>query len=620
MMKKTLEKILNTLEKCCEKTHQNHKSDYQIRRRLFDILSKNNPNNIKEYDISVLNEDKQEDFRQQDELFPRNEKWYLVCGKEDSKIDILLLCDKIKDIPCNVIFNNCNIDLHIDESKDVKKDNTETIKNHLYFYNCTFEKSLNLKNIIFEKTLTFNQCVFYNNLDIHQNQFLDHLVFINYHDNQDKKITSLDLQENKFKGYFFIKNCAIEKINLWKNKFKNRCYFMDSVFGNKNNENIKLNFSNAHFEDNAYFNNSEFYSYADFHECEFDDIACFYGVKFYKAPNFSQVVLKGNFNALNITSNFVFDDLKKQIKQEYENFNKDIKEKENKKPLDKFANDFRDSFRIFKNALIKDNNLLDASNFHKYELYCKELELKNKKGKTFKDVVDRYQLFFYRKLCDHHTDLLKAFHNLLIVIMLFGIFSFVLDKFKQPSHMENDIKYNIVKVDSNENYIFKEHNKTTYNLLSLNIEQEIQDLDISKFGFTFTLGLLFAVVILSNANCLWFLFLLLLEVIVFYIGLPKSIFSHLLIILSFVCLFVFILVLDNKFERFLFVSISYAVCIFILLAKPSLLLPIFGSFLDKDSNATYPLLFSLSVVYFMLVVLILFSLQKTARKNSIVPS
>ncbi|HEF2681757.1 TPA: pentapeptide repeat-containing protein, partial [Campylobacter coli] len=375
----------------------------------------------------------------------------------------------------------------------------------------------------------------------------------------------------------------------------------------------------AHFEDEVYFNNSEFYNYADFHECKFDNIACFYGVKFDKAPNFSQVVLKGNLNALNITSNFVFDDLEKQIDQEHEDFNKDKKEQD-KKPLYKFSNDFRDSFRTFKNALIKDNNLLDASNFHKYELYCKELELKNKKATTFKDIVDRYQLFFYRKLCDHHTDLLKAFHNLLIVIMLFGMFSFVFDKFKQPSHIENDIKYNIVKVDSNENYIFKEHNKTTYNLLSLNIEKEIQDLDISKFCFTFTLGLLFAVVILSNANCLWFLFLLLLEVIVFYIGLPKSIFSHLLIILSFVCLFVFILVLDDEFERFLFVSISYAVCIFILLAKPSLLLPIFGSFLDKDSNATYPLLFSLSVVYFILVVLILFSLQKTARKNSIVPS
>ncbi|EDA4613834.1 hypothetical protein F9I41_08470, partial [Campylobacter jejuni] len=184
----------------------------------------------------------------------------------------------------------------------------------------------------------------------------------------------------------------------------------------------------------VYFNNSEFYSYADFHECEFDDIACFYGVKFHKIPNFSQVVLKGNFNALNITSNFVFDDLKKQIKQEYENFNKDIKEKENKKPLDKFANDFRDSFRIFKNALIKDNNLLDASNFHKYELYCKEIELKqnwDKKGENVKnttdleknvsrirDFMDFLLLGFYRKLCDHHTDFLKVFNNLILLVGL----------------------------------------------------------------------------------------------------------------------------------------------------------------------------------------------------------
>ncbi|MGI7552990.1 pentapeptide repeat-containing protein [Campylobacter coli] len=629
-MRKAFEKILNTLEKCCEETHQNDKSEYEIRRQLFNILSKNNPNNIKEYDISIPSDEKtketikeikgKEDFRQGDELFSDDEKWYLI---RKATLDLSSLCDNMNNIQynaiaqCNIIFSECNISL-----SDKQSENNRIVKTNLYFYNCTFEKALiKLENIIFEKTLTFNQCKFKRKVRMYKNRFLSHLVFINCSNEQnDKKIISLDLQENEFEGYLFIKNCTIEKINLWKNKFKNRCYFVDSNFGYKDKVNkAELNFSNAHFEDEVYFNNSEFYNYADFHECKFDNIACFYGVKFDKAPNFSQVVLKGNLNALNITSNFVFDDLEKQIDQEHEDFNKDKKEQD-KKPLYKFSNDFRDSFRTFKNALIKDNNLLDASNFHKYELYCKELELKNKKATTFKDIVDRYQLFFYRKLCDHHTDLLKAFHNLLIVIMLFGMFSFVFDKFKQPSHIENDIKYNIVKVDSNENYIFKEHNKTTYNLLSLNIEKEIQDLDISKFCFTFTLGLLFAVVILSNANCLWFLFLLLLEVIVFYIGLPKSIFSHLLIILSFVCLFVFILVLDDEFERFLFVSISYAVCIFILLAKPSLLLPIFGSFLDKDSNATYPLLFSLSVVYFILVVLILFSLQKTARKNSIVPS
>ncbi|HDX3446062.1 TPA: hypothetical protein ROD29_001790, partial [Campylobacter jejuni] len=207
MMKETLEKILNTLEKCCEKTHQidksEGKSEDEIKKILSEVLSINEQNiftpSRKETNEIIEKIKGKEDFRQRDDLFSSDEKWYLVCGKEDSKIDISLYNNKVKKIPCNVIFNNCNIDLHIDESKGVKKDNTETIKNHLYFYNCAFEKSLNLKNIIFEKTLTFNQCVFYNNLDIHQNQFLDHLVFINCHDNQDKKITSLDLQENEFK-------------------------------------------------------------------------------------------------------------------------------------------------------------------------------------------------------------------------------------------------------------------------------------------------------------------------------------------------------------------------------------------------------------------------------------
>ncbi|WP_224281391.1 hypothetical protein [Campylobacter jejuni] len=469
MIKETLEKILNTLEKCCEETHQNHKSDYQIRRQLFDILSKNNPNNIKEYDISVLNEDKQDDFRQQDELFPRNEKWYLVCNKEDSKTDTLLLCDKIKDIPCNVIFNNCNIDLRIDESKGMKKDNTETIKNCLYFYNCAFEKSLNLKNIIFEKTLTFNQCVFYNNLEIHQNQFLDHLVFINCHDNQDKKITSLDLQENEFKGYFFIKNCAIEKINLWKNKFKNRCYFMDSVFGNKNNDNIKLNFSNAHFEDNAYFNNSEFYNYADFHECEFDDIACFYGVKFYKAPNFSACYFKESkaANLINVDIDKLdFKSVEKYIEDNYEDesYKNEIKEIQDEKEIFKIQNEhklrcaknLKDSFRVIKDVLITQNNTLEAQEWHKLELYAKEKENhinlsvkdREKNADIFKNILIWFNcvlLNVYRNTSDHHNDFLKILNFTVGMIVLYGVFIFFCQACIEPySKFFNELKSSVI--------------------------------------------------------------------------------------------------------------------------------------------------------------------------------
>ncbi|EEP3854496.1 hypothetical protein HB519_001600 [Campylobacter lari] len=393
-----------------------------------------------------------------------------------------------------------------------------------------------------------------------------------------------------------------------------RCIFLQDI-NLKDYTFNEVAFSTCTFKESVYFNNSWFKKEVDFHECEFEKTACFYGVTFDKAPNFSQALFKSNINVINSNLNFDYARVDEKIKllssQGKGRYNYEI------------ANDFRDSFRNFKSALIKDNNFLDASNFHKYELYCKEIELKNKKGKTLKDVVDKYQLFFYRKLCDHHTDLLKVFHNLLIIIMLFSVFSFVLDKFKQPS-IENNAKYHIVQVDTNESYIFKEHNKTTYNFLSLNIEQEFKNLDnlLSKTEIYFSLGfvLLVTFVALLNKQYLWFLLMPLFIGVVYCIGFPISFITHFAIIMLFACTFMFIMVFDSKPERFLFVGVSYIVCIFTLLIKPSLMLPVFGSFLEKDSNATYPLLLSLSAVYFILVALVIFSLQKTARKNSIVPS
>ncbi|HED1153005.1 TPA: pentapeptide repeat-containing protein [Campylobacter jejuni] len=407
MMKETLEKILNTLEKCCEKTHQidksEGKSEDEIKKILSEVLSINEQNiftpSHKETNEIIEKIKGKEDFRQRDDLFSSDEKWYLVCGKEDSKIDISLYNNKVKKIPCNVIFNNCNIDLHIDESKGVKKDNTETIKNHLYFYNCAFEKGLiKLTNIIFEKTLTFNQCNIESEVQIYKNRFSSHLVFRDCYDKQSKKITSLDLQENKFEGYLFIKNCAIEKINLWKNKFKNRCYFMDSVFGNKNNENIKLNFSNAHFEDNAYFNNSEFYSYADFHECEFEKIACFYGVKLHKIPNFSACYFKEPkaVNLINVDIDKLdFKSVEKYIEDNYkdESYKNETKGIQDEKEIFKIQNEYRlryaknlkDSFRVIKDVLITQNNTLEAQEWHKLELYAKEKELEIQLSKNKND-------------------------------------------------------------------------------------------------------------------------------------------------------------------------------------------------------------------------------------------
>ncbi|EKQ8175219.1 pentapeptide repeat-containing protein [Campylobacter coli] len=460
-----------------KETHRKNMREYKIRRQLFNILSKNNPNNIKEYDISIpeykiikkiIEEIKEkEDFRQRDDLFSSDEKWYLICNEGGGKIDISLSYDKIKSIPCNVIFNNCNIDLCVIKPKDLEKDNTETIKNHLYFYNCTFENLLiKLKNIIFEKTLTFNQCAFYNDLDIHQNQFLDHLVFINCYDKRnDKKITSLDLQENEFEGYLFIKNCAIEKINLWKNKFKNRCYFVDSNFGYKDKDNTtKLNFSNTHFKDNVYFNNSEFYSYADFHECEFDDIACFYGVKFHKIPNFSACYFKEQkaANLINVDIDKLdFKSVEKYIEDNYqdetcENKQEITEEQRNNNCKLKCAKHLKDSFRVIKDVLITQNNTLEAQEWHKLELYAKEKENhinlsvkdREKNADIFKNILIWFNcvlLNVYRNTSDHHNDFLKILNFTVGMIVLYGVFIFFCQACIEPySKFFNELKSSVI--------------------------------------------------------------------------------------------------------------------------------------------------------------------------------
>ncbi|ENI6440989.1 pentapeptide repeat-containing protein [Campylobacter jejuni] len=584
MIKETLEKILNTLEKCCEKTHQNDKSEGEsedeIKKILSEVLSINEQNiftpSHKETNGIIKKIKEKEDFRQRDDLFSSDEKWYLICNEGGGKIDISLSYDKIKSIPCNAIFNNCNIDLHIDESKGVKKDNTETIKNHLYFYNCTFEKSLNLKNIIFEKTLTFNQCVFYNNLDIHQNQFLDHLVFINCHDNQDKKITSLDLQENEFKGYFFIKNCAIEKINLWKNKFKNRCYFMNSVFGNKNNDNIKLNFSNAHFEDNAYFNNSEFYNYADFHECEFDDIACFYGVKFYKAPNFSACYFKESkaANLINVDIDKLdFKSVEKYIEDNYEDesYKNEIKEIQDEKEIFKIQNEhklrcaknLKDSFRVIKDVLITQNNTLEAQEWHKLELYAKEEEIaikaksaidvidcKNVSAKFLKEELYDFTewinfvlLFIYRNTSSHHTSFLKILNFTVVMIALYASFVWWL------------------QINNNVQFVYEFIFITAFRVIVI-----IAFLSYITYEGTFKLRI-FRILLFLGMGCSIFLLFL------FQVPEPIIIYCYILLV-SFLSWIFF----SEKFSSFFVLTLAYIAFFIVLIVKPQFINPFTGVF------------------------------------------
>ncbi|BDL81777.1 pentapeptide repeat-containing protein [Campylobacter jejuni] len=412
--------------------------------------------------------------------------------------------DKISYIEHSDLFqiNDCVIPVIADNIKVFQEYN-------LYFYRCT------IPNLILEittKSLEFKMCCFESSFIIRNN-------FDGYISIQDS------IFEKDF-GIFWVKK-EIYKINVCKNIFKDVSIFENKILNFNFEENSIQNISicNNLFTKEAYFNANSFNYECIFFKNSFENLS-FYEANFEKSFIFFQNIIKGNLNAINAKLNFTFSNLEEKIEQEYEEFNKNKKE-EDQKSLDKFANDFRDSFRTFKSALIKDNNALDASNFHKYELYCKEIELKqnwDKKGENVKnttdleknvsrirDFMDFLLLGFYRKLCDHHTDFLKVFNNLILLIALYALF------------------------------------------VSLYI-------------------------------CLVY---------------TKSLF----------------------FGRYVVLIFSYIVFIIMLIKQPNVIHPLIGKIANEsDKFFNYPSLIVLNILYTILLALVLFSLQKTARKNSIVPS
>ncbi|OOX91290.1 hypothetical protein BOP97_04185 [Campylobacter coli] len=514
-------------------------------------------------------------------------------------------------------------------------------KSETIFTNTKFQANQNDGNIIenqflrvvFTGRTIFNHATFKARVSFVLSQFKEEARFtrVQFQAEQSNNETiENDFKETIFKGKVTFDSLVLKaRISFLLSTFKDETLFLNINPNNCIFHNVEFNKINfLHIDDINVVSNAESYV---FRNAVFKDALSFEGMEFERLE-FDNVLFNGvvtfSNTKLNTKPQFINCTFSNQFNIEHQYIKYSDKDIENKinniqDKNDKFRAllNLRDLFRKLKSNRIAHHNLIDASELRTQELYARELELKYQENKSLREKIERWQLVFYRKLCDHHTDLLKAFHNLLIVVMLFGIFSFALDKFKQPNHIENDIKYNIVKVDSNENYIFKEHNKTTYNLLSLNIEQESDK--FIKNDFVYMIVFLILVLLLLSFNIFTSIYIFgsILYLIFSFLDL-LALYTHIAVIVFFVLFALKFILLDDRqrYKRGIVVAISYTVCIFTLLVKPSLLLPALGSFLDKDSNATYPLLLSLSVVYFMFAVLILFSLQKTARKNSIVPS
>lgn len=521
------------------------------------------------------------------------------------------------------------------------------------YYNENKNLTISLKNMIFKKHLSFdniNQLV----LIIENNVKFDKLLINNCNElylqfnGRVEVIDKISINDCKFKqisinnhidGNIEFQKCEFNDFNLYgfpnatiKGAFtfdfceiKEKANFMNFKFKNK------VSFKMSKFKDNTYFNNSVFKDYADFHECEFEKTACFYGVRFDKAPNFSQVIFKGNLNAVNTNLNFTFDDLQKRIEQEYEDFNK-TKEEQDKKPLDKFANDFRDSFRNFKNALIKDNNLLDASKFHKYELYCKEIELnsndtlsKYERDEVFdklslylKQKVDWCLLLFYRKLSDHHTDLLKILNNFFILIAVYYVYIITNTKLLE----EKDIISSFLKSFSfygDDKIVAVAKVLPLSYLLLLFASPIVIFLASLYYAIKQKREIIFEKIKTKIQRCLLAASVFIVICLMLFVINP-SFFIPLIKIVIFCGVFFLAIYINSLYLRYYFAILSYIVFSIVIVHYPIILNPLIGKILNDKIKIEDSLTLVITFAYTVLMFLVLFSLQKTARKNSIVPS
>jgi len=292
-------------------------------------------------------------------------------------------------------------------------------KDESRFYKTQFSKTAILKETNFENKANFSSAIF------NEKSYFTNAIFGADTDFSFASFTN----EARFLNADFKGTTTFENA-----EFKGKADF-------KTDKNLTFgkdtNFSNTIFQDNSYFNNRVFEDFADFHEADFKKVACFYSVAFKKPVNFSSIIFNGALNFVNAKTDFTYEELKKFIKDKNTN---------NIDKCTSITNDFRDSFRLIKHALNNKGNALDASLFHRLELYCKELELeftlenaKAKNSKNDKEVkstdevkakpksknrieilLDLITLKLYRNISDHHTNLLRIINFMVLTIAVYG--------------------------------------------------------------------------------------------------------------------------------------------------------------------------------------------------------
>ncbi|MBF7045575.1 hypothetical protein IY974_03230, partial [Campylobacter volucris] len=434
----------------------------------------------------------------------------------------------------------------------IQKDN-EIIENN--FIETHFESECYFSEIEFKGRVSFNIAKFKNDIRFIQIKFL-----------AETDVNNTEVQNNFIETHFENKCYFSEiefkgRVGFAVSRFKGETLFVNISSINNILEFDQVEFNRVKFVNTAertnsyYFLNSTFKSIANFENLNINDLI-FYNVIFENIVTFDKVKFNNKPNFENCTFSNQFN-----IEHKYIEYNfQDLQNKTNN-ITDKYKAllSARDLFRKLKSNRIAHHNLIDASELRVQELYTRELELKYKENKSLKEKVERWQLFFYRKLCDHHTDILQSLNSLIIIIGIFGMLSFL-----TISGVNHYLGY---KISINHLYFSLEfYNKHIKSLI-------------------------------QNHNLFIF-------------------FTNFLII--FIYLFVFFSCIKwDKIRKF-FIALSYPLIACIMIISPKILIPAIGIFTDK--RALLDPLSAIGGIYTLLFAFVVYSFIKTIRKNSIVPS
>ncbi|HEB9349163.1 TPA: hypothetical protein RZK40_000648 [Campylobacter coli] len=439
-----------------------------------------------------------------------------------------------------------------------EQSNNETIEN--IFEEVIFEGRAFFSNATFKARVSFGLSQFKEEVRFIETQFLA--------EQSNNETIENEFRETIFKGKVAFDSLVLKaRISFLFSIFKdealffninpNNCIFHNVEFNKINfihNDDINVEsyaesyvFQNAIFKDTLSFEGMEF-ERLRFDNVLFNGVVTFSNTKLNTKPQFINCTFSNQFN---IEHQYI-----KYSDKDIENKINNIQDKN-----DKFRAllNLRDLFRKLKSNRIAHHNLIDASELRTQELYARELELKYKEKKSLREKIERWQLSFYHKLCDHHTDILQSLNSLILVI---GIF--VLSSVAMVAIFNYRLGYKPIL----------EHWYFSLDFYNHHINSIIQDnyLFVVKVNFAMLFGYL---ILVGFALCL-------------------------------------------KYIREFFIIISYAITLLVLVVSPKILIPAMGFFTDK--RAMLDPLSTMGGIYTIVFGFVVFSFIKTIRKNSIVPS